>query len=196
MPVKISPSILHRLDACLPARNQWGELFGHGETEVKEAVAQVAITKHLGLAWFLEKTCGARTILAIERAYTAAVEADWREGLPDVTHEADRLAMSAAVDMGAVNADVWHMRYQMDGGWRAAAFMARAGLNLAKVRKHEKMAGTALYRIESTHWAAHALTWAGKRPIPNGARMARVLAEEINRHSRVINRSLALAGVK
>lgn len=188
--VKVSTLILHRLNACLPARRQWRDLFGEGLVEINEVVAETAIRNDLNIAWFLEKTCGARTFEAICADYLRGVYDDWRVAgaLPEWITCVDLCYRDGINPLDYANGTAAGMRLVR---------LASVGRWLAGAEGLRRNGPRGLGYAGTIHAAAHGLTGTVRGEAGwTIAHSSRRLADAVNDHARVINRAISLAGVK
>lgn len=184
--VRISGSILHRLDACEPERTRWRRFFGQGETEINDVVADIAIRHNFNLPWFVQHTCGPKTFRTIERQYRDATLGAWE--VAGATRK-----MFSAVASGDIAWDGWGDRLR--AGDPNEISLLRCGFDLCSAERHQATDGVALWRLVRVHSAAyHLLT--NKNGEPRQTALPGELARIINDQSRVINRAISLAGVK
>jgi hypothetical protein len=186
--VRISTSLLHRLDACVEERRRWRELFGDGLVAVDTVVADVAIRAPLNVGWFLLNTCGEKTLRAITEVYLDGVIAEWQSRNPPERWVFD-------VEGGDWKAIVGNRHFdESEEEFRRRERLRNAGSYLAHARRCLRNDQEFLLApLAGAHHAAYLLSERGLREVPIAAA---ALAGAIDKHSRVINRSIALAGIK
>jgi len=192
----INKGTLYRLNACGGAREEWARIFGNTDQPVTPELIATCITHSIRIPWFLENTCGAKTINAICDDIEAAAFEDTAAVIPDA--ESHHL-FNRAREMRSDEPIARWVHGVDEARWKIAAYYAVISLEIADRKDNAKL--NAEVRFTYLHYSMQSVsrihsTKKGAKPIDGIGRYCEALSASVLRRSRVINRALSLANTR